>query len=271
LQISSYSSYYNLKIKVREVTELPSRTVVVTGAGTGIGRAIAAAFAAGGDVVVLLGRRSKVLSDAADEIGREASDRVRWRQCDVSDPAQVDTFVAWLTRDVTETLDVLVNNAGGPGTLQPGSTSAEAARYAYAMLATNLVGAYLMVHAARPLLRRPGGRILNISSVAAFRGGGDMYSAAKAGLVGLTYSLARELAPEGITVNAIAPGLVLGTEFFGAGIPEERRRRIIAETPAAQSGEPVDIAGAVRYLASPEASYVTGEVLHVNGGQVFGR
>ncbi len=253
---------------------MPGRTVVVTGAGTGIGRATAAAFAAGGDVVVLLGRRPDVLSDAADEIGREAPDRVRWRRCDVSDPAQVDSFVAWLTRDVSDTLEVLVNNAGGgtrTGALPAGSSVAEAARYANAMLATNLVGAYLMVHAARPLLRRPGGRIVNISSIAAFRGGGDMYSAAKAGLVGLTYSLARELAPEGITVNAVAPGLVLGTEFFGAAIADERRRRIIAETPAARPGEPIDVAAAVRYLASPEASYVTGEVLHVNGGQVFGR
>lgn len=253
---------------------MAGRTVVITGAGTGIGRAIAAAFAAGGDVVVLLGRRSNVLSEAADEIGRAESDRVRWRQCDVSDPAQIDSFVAWFTRDVSDALDVLVNNAGGgtrAAALPPGSTTAEAAGYAQAMLATNLVGAYLMVHAARPLLRRPGGRILNISSIAAFRGGGDMYSAAKAGLVGLTYSLARELGPEGITVNAIAPGLVLGTEFFGPGIPEERRRQIISETPAARSGEPADIAAAVRYLASPEASFVTGEVLHVNGGQVFGR
>jgi 3-oxoacyl-[acyl-carrier protein] reductase len=255
---------------------LPSRAAIVTGAGTGIGKATAAMFAAEGDTVVLLGRRSRVLSETADEIEREALGRVRWRQCDVSDPAQVESFTAWLTHDVSDTVDVLVNNAGG-GTLTgakppPGSSIAEAARFAHAMLATNLVGAYLMVHAARPILRRPGGRIVNISSIAAFRGGGDMYSAAKAGLVGLTYSLAREFAPEGITVNAIAPGLVLETEFFGAGgIADERRQGILAETPAARAGEPVDIAAAVRYLASPEASFVTGEVLHVNGGQVFGR
>jgi 3-oxoacyl-[acyl-carrier protein] reductase len=253
---------------------LSGRTVVVTGAGTGIGRATAAAFAVQGDMVVMLGRRSTVLSNAAQVIGRDAPGSVRWRQCDVSDPAQVDAFRAWFAHEVSDTLDVLVNNAGGgTGASAPAQESplAEVGAYASAMLATNLIGAYLMVHAARRLLRRPGGRIVNISSIAAFRGGGDMYSAAKAGLVGLTYALARELAPEGVTVNAVAPGLVLGTEFFGAGIAEERRRRILAETPAARAGKPADIAAAVRYLASPEASFVTGEVLHVNGGQVFGR
>lgn len=251
-----------------------ARTVVVTGGGTGIGKAIAAAFVAGGDSVVIAGRRAEVLAAAVGEIARETSGAIRWRQCDVSDPAQVDDFFGWLRQDLTNTLDVLVNNAGAgtrTGALPAGSTTAAAARYCNAMLATNLVGAYLMIHAARPLLRRPGARIVNVSSVAAFRGGGDMYSAAKAGLVGLTYSLARELGADGITVNVVSPGLVLGTEFFGAGIPDERRRRILAETPLGRSGEAAEIAGAVRYLASSEAAYVTGEVLHVNGGQVFGR
>ena len=253
---------------------MPGRAVVITGGGTGIGKAIAAAFAADGDAVVLLGRRAGVLSAAASEVERRAPGRARWRPCDVSDPDQVHAFVDWFTRDVSSTLDVLVNNAGGgtgASAPEPGSDVAAAARYANAMLATNLVGAYLMVHAARTLMPRPGGRILNISSIAAFRGGGDMYSAAKAGLVGLTCSLARDLGPEGVTVNAIAPGLVLGTEFFGPGIAEERRRRILAETPAGRAGQPADIAAAARYLASPEASFVTGQVLHVNGGQVFGR
>lgn len=251
-----------------------ARTVVVTGGGTGIGKAIAAAFVAGGSSVVIAGRRPEILASAVDEITRETPGEIRWRQCDVSDPAQVDDFFAWLRRDLTDTVDVLVNNAGAgtrTGALPAGSTTAAAARYCTAMLATNLIGAYLMIHAARPLLRRPGARIVNISSTAAFRGGGDMYSAAKAGIVGLTYSLARELGPEGITVNVVSPGLVLGTEFFGAGIADERRRRILAETPLGRSGEAAEIAGAVQYLASVAAAYVTGEVLHVNGGQVFGR
>jgi len=110
---------------------LAGRTVVVTGEGTGIGRAVAAAFAASGDVVVLLGRRSGVLSEAADEIAREAPGRVRWRQCDVSGWPRVDSFVAWLTDEVSDTLDVLVNNAGGragyAGGLQPGSFSSSMA------------------------------------------------------------------------------------------------------------------------------------------------
>lgn len=106
---------------------------------------------------------------------------------------------------------------------------------------------------------------------AAFRGGGDMYSAAKAGLVGLTYSLALELGPDGITVNAIAPGLVLGTEFFGDRMTDERRQRTVAQTPIGRAGRPEDVAEAVRYLASETASFVTGEVLHVNGGWLFGR
>lgn len=89
--------------------------------------------------------------------------------------------------------------------------------------------------------------------------------------MGLTYSLARDLGPEGMTVNAVAPGLALGTEFFGGVVSDERRQRIIAETPLGRSASPAEIAAAVRYLVSADASYVTGEVLHVNGCQLFGR
>lgn len=249
---------------------MSSRTVVITGGGTGIGRAIARSLAAAGNLVVIVGRRQKVLEEAAASIRGEAG-QVRWRSCDVGDPAQVDDLATWLRRDVSKEIDVLVNNAGGTGSRDGVNSTAEAAEYAREILASNLVGTYLMVHALRPALRRPGGRIINVSSIAAYRGGGDMYSAAKAGVVGLTYSLAGALGPEGITVNAIAPGLVLETEFFGKRMTEERRQSTEAQTPMGRAGRPDDIAAAVRYLASAESSFVTGQVLHVNGGWVFGR
>ena len=128
---------------------------------------------------------------------------------------------------------------------------------------------------AAPHLSRPGGRIVNVSSIAAFMGGSApgalAYASAKAGVLGLTYALARELSPQGITVNAIAPGLVLNTGFFGGPLPEERLEATIAQTPVGRAGCPEDVAAAVHYLASPQASFVTGEVLNVNDGWLFGR
>ena len=247
------------------------RVVVVTGGGTGIGKAIAARFLSDGETVVITGRREHVLRDAAHELQSSTSGTVRWHVCDVGDPEQVDGFTAWFARHMAETVDVLVNNAGGTANLRDDVSTAEAARYANDTLSGNLIGAFLMVHALGPRLRRPGGRIVNLSSIAAFRGGGDIYSAAKAGVVGLTYSQAGSLGPEGITANAVAPGVVLGTEFFGERMTEERRTRTVAQVPVGRAGRPEDIAEAVYYLASPAAAYVNGEVLHVNGGWLFGR
>ncbi len=169
------------------------RTVVVTGGGTGIGRAIAEAFVGAGDQVVIIGRRADVLSAAAEGMQRGAEQSVFWRSCDISDPDQVDAFAAWLVHSVSSTVDVLVNNAGGTGLISDDASTRDAAEYALSMLSPNLVGTYLMVHGMRPHLRRPAARIVNLSSIAAFRGGGDMYSAAKAGVVGLTYSMVGEL------------------------------------------------------------------------------
>lgn len=246
------------------------RTIVITGGGTGIGRAIAARFLAAGEHVIIIGRREPVLRAAAADLSdRQGS--IDWHVCDVGDPEQVDALVDWLEMKGFATIDVLVNNAGGTANLAADASTADAARYAQETLSGNLVGPFLLGHALGPRLRRPGGRIVNLSSIAAFRGGGDMYSAAKAGVVGLTYALAGSLGPEGITVNAVAPGVVLGTEFFGDRMTEERRSRTIAQVPAGRTGHPTDIAEAVYFLAAPAASYVNGEVLHVNGGWLFGR
>jgi 3-oxoacyl-[acyl-carrier protein] reductase len=130
-----------------------------------------------------------------------------------------------------------------------------------------------MIMAVAPYLVRPGGRIINISSIAAFTGGSRAgsvaYAASKSGLLGLTYGFARELSPQGITVNAIAPGFIANTGFTGAW-SEERVQSIVSETPIGRAGHVNDIAAATLYLASPEASFVTGEVLNVNGGWLFG-
>jgi 3-oxoacyl-[acyl-carrier protein] reductase len=249
------------------------RQIIVTGGGTGIGRAIAEVFIREGDHVIMLGRRPHVLEQTVRDLRRQVlGATLSWRRCDVSAPEDVEGLVQWLTASEAWPLDVLVNNAGGlDGVTANGSSLSELAAGAQRLLSNNLVGTYLLCHALSPHLRRPGGRIINISSIAAIRGGGDMYSAAKAGVLGLTYALARDLAGAGITVNAVAPGLVLDTEFFGDQMTEERLQRTVSQIPVGRPGRPGDIAAAVRYLAGEEASYVTGEVHHVNGGWVFGR
>jgi 3-oxoacyl-[acyl-carrier protein] reductase len=139
----------------------------------------------------------------------------------------------------------------------------------------NLKGAFFMTMAAAPFLKRPDGRIINISSIGAFTGGssagGLAYAASKAGLHGLTFASARELSKDGITVNAIAPGLITATNFFSGKLTEEQINRTVAQIPVGRAGKPEDIASAVWYLASPEASFINGEILNVNGGWLFGR
>lgn len=244
------------------------RTAIITGGNSGIGRAIAAAFARNDTQVAIIGRDQSRLQTTAQELGPQ----VIWQQADVSKSEQVSRTVNAIIEQCGE-IDVLVNVAGFVYGVTTDMPLAEAEQLWNEVLATNLTGSFLMATAIAPHLRTPGGRIINISSIAAFTGGSragsTAYAAAKAGVHGLTYGLARELSHKGITVNAIAPGFIAKTGFTGEW-SEERVNGIIAETPVGRGGRPEDIAAAVLYLASPEASFVTGEVLNVNGGWLFG-
>ena len=236
------------------------RHVVISGGGTGIGRATARAFALEGARITLLGRRADVLAEAAEELG------ARTHSVDLTDPAAVhELVVGW-----SEPVDVLVNNAGGVARGEVGDL-AELAEQWLADYRTNVLTAVLLTEGLRDRLRRPGGRVILLSSIAALRGGGGSYSAAKAALHGWAFDLAAELGPEGITVNVVAPGYTADTEFFGGAMTDERHRRLVDATLVKRAGRPEDIAETIRFLASEQAGYITGQIVQANGGALLGR
>lgn len=248
---------------------MESRLAVVSGGGTGIGAAVASALVRDGYDVLVVGRRADVLAAAAERIGVECGrpDAVTPVTADLTDPEQLDRVLAAVDG---RPVDAVVNNAGG---YLGGETDTLAGTAAYwrANLDANVLTAVLLTEALRPLLRRPGGRVIMVSSISAQRGGGGPYSAGKAALHGWAYDLAAQLGPEQITVNVVSPGYVAETEFFGDRMTPEGHAMRVAATLVKRAGLPDDIAEAVRYLASPAAGYVTGQVLGVNGGSVLGR
>ncbi|WP_043263895.1 SDR family oxidoreductase [Streptomyces sp. CT34] len=236
------------------------RTILVTGGGTGMGRAIAAHFAAAGDHVVITGRRPGPLKDTADAIAGPGT--VRALVCDHTDPAAILRLAA----ELPDRIDVLVNNAGGNTDFDAdGATDLAAyARDFRANLDANLVSAAVTTRALADRLAA-GGAVIQIGSIAADQGAGA-YGAAKAGLASWNVDLARELGPRGITANVVSPGYIADTEFFRDKLSDERRERLVAATATGRAGAPADITGAVAFLASPAARHLTGQVLNVNGG-----
>ncbi|WP_399920605.1 SDR family NAD(P)-dependent oxidoreductase [Streptomyces kanamyceticus] len=233
-----------------------ARNVLITGGGTGIGRATARHFAERGETVFVTGRRRAPLDRLAAEAG------VRALVCDHTDPAALTALLAGLP----ERIDVLVNNAGGNTDLDAdgGHDLASYARAFRANLDANLLSAALTTKALDERLAA-GGAVVHIGSIAAEQGGGS-YGASKAGLATWNLGLAGELGPRDITANVVAPGYITDTEFFRDQLPEERREQLVAATATGRAGSPADIAGTVAFLASPAARHITGQVLHVNGG-----
>ncbi|MGW3631604.1 SDR family NAD(P)-dependent oxidoreductase [Streptomyces sp. NPDC005122] len=249
---------------------MAQRRVVVSGGGTGIGLATAEAFAADGDRLVLLGRREEVLRKAADTLNsRFGESAATWCAADLSDPGQVDGVREFITADETP-VDVLVANAGGNAAAAHDGTLTSIADGYRRNFDANVLTAVLLTEALLPHIRRPGGRIVQLSSIASLRGPGS-YGGSKGWINTYTYDLAQRVGHEGITVNAVAPGFVGDTEFFGDRATPEFVASRVAQSLTGQPGHPSEIAAAVKYVASPQAAYLTGQLLHINGGAALGR
>jgi 3-oxoacyl-[acyl-carrier protein] reductase len=243
-----------------------NQVAVVTGAGRGIGHAIAVRLAKEGARVACVSRTEANAQKTADEINAARADAAKSYAVDVADHDAVQKAAAQIFEDFGR-VDILVNNAG---VTRDGLSMRMSLDDWDTVLNTNLKGAFIFAQAVmRPMIKQRSGRIINISSIAGLIGnaGQANYAASKAGLIGLTKTLARELASRGITVNAVAPGLI-ETDMTTV-LSDEVRQGILKNVPLGKLGEPDDIAGAVAYLASAEAKYITGHVLVVDGGMVM--
>jgi 3-oxoacyl-[acyl-carrier protein] reductase len=250
-------------------TPLRGKTALITGGGTGIGQSIAMTLAKAGARIALTYNTHAPDKSFSDQVERHSGLPVTSVQLDATNEANVRTAIEEIGRDF-EQLDILVNNVGG---LVERATIAEMDFELWRqVLAVNLDSTFLMTHHALPLINA-GGRIINIASLAGRNGGhagATAYATSKAAIFGFTRGLSKELAPSGITVNALAPGFIEATPFHDTFTTSDSKAATVQTIPLGRAGIPEDVAGAALWLASEHSGFVTGTVVDINGGQYFG-
>ena len=245
---------------------LDGKTALVTGASRGIGRAIALCLAAEGARVAINYAGNVKAAEEVKASVEAAGGTAILCQADIADSAAVEAMIADVVKEFGA-IDILVNNAGiTRDTLLMRMKDEDFAK----VLDTNLKGVFYCTKAvAKLMMKKRSGRIVNMASVVGLVGnaGQTNYAAAKAGVIGFSKSAAKELASRGITVNVVAPGFI-GTDMT-AGLPESVKEKMLTDIPLGRMGEPEDVANAVLFLASDQASYITGQVVNVDGGIVM--
>ena len=241
---------------------LEGKSCVVTGGSKGIGLAIVKAFIAAGASVEYYSRSK---ADCHDELASTAGRELRWTQCDVSDPVALEAAIE--ASAARGQLDVVVNNAG---ITRDGLVFRMSVEDWRAVVDTNLTSAFIVCRsAARTMIKRRSGSIINVSSVVGITGNGGQtnYAASKAGLIGFTKSLAKEVASRGVRVNAVAPGFI--DTAMTEAIPAEAKAKLMAQIPLGRAGSTDEVASVVLFLASGMSSYVSGEVIKIDGGMAM--
>ena len=242
--------------------DLTGRKALITGATGGIGAAIARTLHASGATVALSGTRAAVL----DEVKQSLADRAHALTCNLSDPEDVEKLIP-AAEDAMGGLDILVNNAG----ITRDNLAMRMKREDWqAVLDVNLTAAFTLTkNCMRSMMKQRWGRVINITSVVGVTGnaGQANYAASKAGMIGMSKSLAQELASRNITVNCIAPGFI--ETAMTDELNDKQKEAILASVPAGRLGHTDEIAAGAVYLASEEAAYVTGQTLHINGGMAM--